>query len=98
MVGSRKRAAAIERHAAPGENARHDVGHAMVLRDGQRDVFLALVEPVMPGKAVGRLPDIEKLAPLIAHDSFRFKERRPYPKPAAKPKERGADFGSVLCR
>ena len=57
----------VGRHAARREHARDDLRHAMALRDGQRDRFLALAQPVAPGDAARRAPHVEEEAFLAVH-------------------------------
>ena len=53
--------------AARREHARDDLGHAMALRDGQRDRFLPDAQPVAPGDAAHRAPHVQKEAFLAVH-------------------------------
>ena len=60
----------LRRHAAPGEHARDDVGHAMRLRDRQRGHLLALGQPVLPAEPGRRSLHAEKDA-LVRHYAAR---------------------------
>ncbi|BAV45723.1 hypothetical protein MesoLj113a_41910 [Mesorhizobium sp. 113-1-2] len=44
----------------------------MALRDGKRDHILPLGQPVLPGEAGCRLPDIEEEAPVPHHALCQF--------------------------
>ena len=68
----------LRRHAAPGQHARDDVGHAVGLRDGQRGHLLALGQPVLPAKPGRRALHAEKDALVRHHAATRrsFMRRR----------------------
>ena len=52
---------------ASGQNARDDVGYAVSLRDGERDVLLALAQAMLPGDARGGGADTEEEAGGLWH-------------------------------
>jgi len=66
---------AFGRHAAPGKDARDDVGNAVRLRDRQRRHLLALVQPVLPAQPGHRSLHAEKDA-FVRHQSPLVIERR----------------------
>ena len=67
IVGSRNFSAFSDRHAARRQHARDDVGHAVPLRDRQRDGLLPPGEAVAPGHAARRLPHVQEEPILAVH-------------------------------